>query len=255
MFAFILALTATVTPAPAATPLATAEQLYEGAIARLASLKQAPYLSYEMDQTGYTRQAGIIFDQGQDIIERRADRGFHNVMLYGGNGLAIGRHYLTPDEFIPDVDPTVLDGADPMLDTPPPAAGAPITGANANLRTIATVSTTTSYALTYDGDVSINNNFCGEAAHIKLVPKRDSAVFNVRELWIRRSDYALCAAIFNSFSFSGEGHTPSVDAVWLDERGFIINWRCEFQTGTFDQGSFKNITWLETVPGHMYFSH
>jgi len=261
VLALILALATTAAPAPTPTPLATAEQLYEGAIARLAALRQAPYLSYEMDQTSYTRAAGIILDMGQMVTERRADRAFHNVVTYGGNGLAIGRHYLTPDEFIPDVSaPLVLDGTDPTLDTPAATptvgpAAATLPSAAPDFKTIAVVSTTTSYKLTSVDDVVIQDNFCGEAAHIKLDPKRDSSVFNVRELWIRRSDFALCAAIFNSWSFSSYGHLPSVDAVWLDERGFIVHWRCEFQDGTFNQGDFKNIKWQDSVPSGLYFSH
>jgi hypothetical protein len=252
MFALILA------------ALATPEELYNGAIARLATLHQTPYLSYEMDQTGYTRENGILFDQGERIIERRPDRGFHNQVMYGAPGvLAIGRHYLTPDEFIPNTSAVTLpEGVVPMLDTPAPTATSAPTASVAaqaslaptNLKTIASVSATASYALTYVADETINNNFCGTAAHITLKPKRDSDVFNVRELWIRRSDFALCAAIFSSWSFSGLGHQPSLDAVWLDERGFITNWRAQF-SGNLDAGQFKDVTWLDSVPNGMYFSH
>lgn len=256
MLALIFAFVATASPAPTAAPLATAEQLYEGAIARLASLHQAPYLAYEMDQTGYTRLQGILFEQGEQIIERRGDRAFHNVMTYGGT-LAIGRHYLTPDEFIPNASlPIKPDGVEPFLDTPGALATAGPATSPSSIKTIAIVTTTASYNLTYVDDVTIADNFCGDAAHIKLDPKRDPDAFNVRELWIRRSDFALCAAIFDSWSFSGNGHTRSIDAAWLDERGFITNWRAQFlPDGNFDQGSFKDVRWQDSVPGGTYFSH
>jgi hypothetical protein len=249
VLAFVLAVVAAATPAPAASPLATAAELYQGAIARLAALPQSPYLSYEMDQTGYTREQGIIFDFGQNVVERRADRGFHNVVTYGATML-IGRHYLTPDAFIPNVnEPMTSQQVEPNLDTPAPTA--PI------LKTIATVSSTASYVVTYVGDETIANNFCGDAAHIALVPKRNPDAFNVRDLWIRRSDFALCAAIFDSWTFSGDGHFRVKVAAWLDERGFITNWRNESidQPGLFDMGVFKNVIWVTNVPPGLYFSH
>ena len=190
----------------------------------------------------------------QEVVERRADRASWN-KITGGNlhkigEVSIGRHYLIPDAFLPYRNESVPVGVLPGLD-----ANDDITP-----RTIASVHSKLSYVITLLGDETLEN--CGVAAHLKLTPRRDPQRYNIRDMWVRPSDFRLCKAVFASLLYqdSTQGHSSkSVDTAELDENGLITSFSLFAQmhlivaTNAFeDDGTFSHVSWAEDKPAYLF---
>lgn len=240
-------------PAHGAPPVSSADDLYAGAIRRLESLSQQPYISYVMTHS-QTHQGKLIRGYTLAVVERRADRRSWNKTIDGTMGklgaVAIGRHYLIPDAFLPYRNDSVPQGALPGLDT----------GAQASLHTIARIHSALSYKVTLVGDETLQN--CGPVAHLSLIPLRDPQRYNVREMWVRRSDFQLCKAVFASRLFKDEGEVrsyPSIDTVELDGNGLIAAYslfvQMHYLLGTYavtDNGTFSHISWANDEPAYLF---
>ena len=251
----IVALAITMYARANADPLSSPYDLYVGAVARLAAIPQQSYLSYVMDDT-QTHRGSTIAAFTRSVVERRTDRGSWNREIageapgMGGVGaVSIGRHYLIPDAFIPYRSESAPQGVLPTFDTPEPSQP----------NTIATVHSSPSYVVTLVGEEAVGD--CGLVAHLKLSPKRDPSRYNVREMWVRRSDMRLCKATFESRTFQKEGGSsyPAIDTVVLDKDGLIASWSSFIQVhyvigtyGVVDTGTFTNVIWSNDQPQYLF---
>ncbi len=256
----LLALAASSGPVIAESPATPSpDALYRGAIAHLLALPQQPYLAYVMTQTSSTHGA-INFTIAQAVIERRADRVSWNRFVGGdapSGGILIGRHYLVPDAFIPYENVALPDGALPLLERPVPAASA----APSPLRTIATIRSAISYRVREEGVDRIPG--CGDAVHLVLDALREPDRYNVRELWVRASDFRICKAVFESRFFREASQPPSpypmrVEVV-LDSRGLITDAVTHTHVLTIDGPldilgvvKFTDVMWARDEPAYLF---
>lgn len=256
-----VALLAIAVPAQAASPTAaqpsvpvSPQDLYMGAIARLASIPQKPYLSYVMTHL-YTRKGIQLGADTISVIERRPGRRSWNEVTdvtvqspFGAVGaVSIGRHFLIPDAFLPYRNESAPQGVLPVLDEP-------------KLLTIATVHSSLSYAINLVGDENLEN--CGPAIHLSLRPLRNSERFNIRDIWVRGSDYRLCKAAFTSRLYQDEGtgkSFPTINTVELDQNGLITSYSLFLQihmiVGSYAEthvGVFSDISWSDDQPSYLF---
>lgn len=242
-----------VTAADSASAQASAEELYVGAVTRLASIAQQPYLEYTMADL-QTREGRTLATFTRSIVERRSDRESWNEYtggtLHKVGYLENGRHYLIPDAFLPYRNESAPAGVLPTFDTPDPATP----------RTIATVHSAISYDVTLVGEESLDD--CGPVAHLKLRPRHSPDRYNVREMWVRRSDLRLCKAVFASRLFQEQGHGtpyPTIDTVTLDKNGLIASWSSFIQIhlliatyAVVDTGTFTGVAWKTQEPQALF---
>lgn len=188
------------------------------------------------------------------VVERRADRTSWNETIAGTIGkagtVAIGRHYLIPDAFLPYRNESAPQGVLPALDAP----------LSPEIRTIATTHSAFSYAIAFAGEDRLDG--CGDAVHLALRPLHDAERYNVRDMWVRPSDFRLCKAIFASrlFQPAGKGKPyPTMDTVELDENGLISSYslfvQMHFLIGTYavtDAGAFSNLAWAQEEPASLF---
>lgn len=190
------------------------------------------------------------------VVERRADRTSWNKTTAGtlekAGNVSIGRHYLIPDAFLPYRNENAPAGVLPGLDT----------ANQAHLHTIANIHSALSYNVTLLDDETLDG--CGQAAHLALRPIRDPQRYNVREMWVRRSDFRLCKAIFASRLYKAQGRGssyPSIDTVTLDANGLIVSYslfvQIHYVIGTYaltDNGTFSDLSWSNDQPAHLFDS-
>ncbi len=234
------------------TDLAAADR-YRAAAAWLSSLPQRPYIAYVMDQTG-SRRGRVLGTLTEDVVERRADRRSWNRVTAGTmfslRDVKIGRHYLIPDAFLPYRNESAPQGVLPTFDTPDPQG----------IKTIATVRSAISYDVSLVANESLEG--CGDVAHLRLRPLHDPQRYNVREMWVRRTDNRLCKATFASRLYQDDGQGtpyPTIDTASLDERGLITSWhsfvQLHFLIGTFaavSDGTFSNVAWAQQEPDYLF---
>ena len=227
--------------------------LYVGALRRLESIPQEPYISYVMSHS-QTHQGKSIGGYTLAVVERRIDRRSWNKTTDGTTGkigtVSIGRHYLIPDAFLPYRNDDVPQGVLPELDTKQQTA----------LHTIADVHSALSYKVTLVGEEILND--CGPVAHLSLIARREPQRYNVREMWVRRSDFRLCKAVFASRLYKDEGEAssyPSIDTVELDVNGLITSYslfvQVHYLLGTYavtDEGTFTHIAWASDEPAYLF---
>lgn len=232
---------------------ASPDDLYIGALRRLESFSQQPYMSYVMTHA-QTHEGKAIGGYTLAVVERRVDRRSWNKTIDGTIGklgaVTIGRHYLIPDAFLPYRNENVPQGLLPDLDI----------GEQAPLHTIAHVQSALSYKVTLVGDERLKD--CGAVAHLSLTPLRNPQRYNVRDMWVRRSDFELCRAVFASRLFKDEGEAksyPSIDTVELDGNGLITSYslfvQIHYLLGTYavtDNGTFSHIMWAKEEPAYLF---
>lgn len=238
---------------PAHAADASPDDLYIGALRRLESLSQQPYIAYVMTHS-QAHKGKLIRNYTLSVVERRVDRRSWNKTIAGTLGklgdVSIGRHYLIPDAFLPYRSEDVPEGVLPGLDT----------GKQGATRVIAHVHSALSYKVGLVGDETLKD--CGPVAHLSLTPLREPQRYNVREMWVRRSDFQLCKAIFASRLYKDEGEAssyPSLDTVELDANGLITSYslfvQMHYLLGTYavtDDGSFSHISWASDEPAYLF---
>jgi len=246
---------------PTATVLSSPNpvDIYEEAVARLRTLPSAPYLEYVMRQVNTTPDGVVALALDETIRERRRDRSSWNLVTAsvpsnrGWQGdVMIGRHYLVPDAFLPGTTAASAEstGLLPGLDS------------DTALPVIATVHSTASpsYAITLVDQTNVAN--CGNVAHLSLSPLRDPERYNLRELWIRTSDYMLCKAVYNSHLYGDDPrrpHTSMVITATLNDDGLITSWVSNDSSLDFgglyrtnEIGEFFNVVWSDAEPDYFF---
>ena len=224
--------------------LAAATEYYARALERLDEMPSGPYAEYSMHQG----KPGMSFTY--EVRERRDDRASWNLVTQVDHWrkrigqVDIGRHYLIPDAFLPVAGLTVRRQASGILPDLGREAGAtPILHYDVRLIDLAQL----------DG--------CGYAAHLGLDPIGDAETYNVREMWVRASDGALCRAIYRSYLFEPQGAGSRerliVDAR-LNDLGLIASWQSRYTVGrnTFSlDGTFSDVAWSAERPAYYFDQH
>lgn len=245
----------------------SADELYLHALARLQSLPQTPYIEYTMDQTNSDLSGENRFSLSELVIERRSDHTSFNA-VEGGDSfplhhVLIGRHYLIPDMLLRE-NTTVA--------TPAPDAVGALPELDRldqdTLKVLVTVHAVPKpqYALSIAGDSSHESyvmiDGCGETVHVLLKPKGDTDRYNVRELWIRPTDFAICQVRFNSKDFSVR---KIADAAQLDvtarinDDGLAISWKVRSHSylpapgfTSIGTGTFSRFLWTDSEPAYLF---
>jgi len=225
--------------------IALAASYYLQALARLDRMPSGPYAEYAMHEV----KPGMSFTY--EVRERRADRASWNLVTQVDRwrkhvGLVdIGRHFLVPDAFLPLYGPAVRRQATGVLPDLGRDAGAATTVLHYDVRLIGLER--------LDG--------CGEAAHLGLDPIGDAETYNVREVWVRTGDGALCRAIYRSYLFEPVGDVsriPTIVDARLDDLGLITTWRSRYAVDrrTFPlDGSFSAVIWSAGQPDYYFDRH
>lgn len=234
----------------------TPDELYLKALARLQSLPQQPFIEYRMYQTNSDLSGENRFTLDELVIERRADHTSWNAVQGGDsfplNHVLIGQHYLVPDMFLHSGDISAGSvGAIPQLDQID----------DATLKVITTVHALAKphYDVTQMGEQKLD---CGDAIHLTLHPKGDAERYNVRELWIRPSDYVICQARYNSKNFvvrrDDIANTLDVTAT-LNDDGLVTSWKLTGHVfmplpgfDTKGTGTFSKFLWTQNEPGYFF---
>ena len=248
--AFIaFAATATSNAADTDVKLSSPVDLYLGAVSRLASTPQQPYLAYIMTHS-QTRKGLAIGGWTDWVVERRFDRRSWNKTTAGTlikktGDVSIGRHYLIPDAFLPYRNETAPQGVLPLVDAP---------------RLIGTVHSALSYTITLVAEETIGA--CGPVAHLSLRPLRNPERYNVRDMWVRRSDYRLCKATFITRLYQEAGTNiprPATVTSDLGEDGLINRFSLFIQSRTIfgsesvtDNGTFSRVAWSSNQPSYLF---
>jgi len=255
----INSVTAAVIAGPIASPATTPLEYYRGAVSRLRSLPIEPYLSYDMYQQ---RDTSTLTEE---IRQRLSDHvswtrviETHRWGHWTVGEVEIGRHYLVPNAFL----------ASPRGATEPASGQLPTFGSgDGDLKTIASVT-----AVSRDYSVRLLDleqlPGCGLTAHLALTPIGDPERYNIREMWVRTSDFMLCRAIYRSHLFEVTGdHLQDVlvvDAV-LGEDGTIASWHSIYTFGatpfgmtslgdgvTEVDGTFSRLEWSDDLPSYYF---
>jgi hypothetical protein len=233
----------------------SADELYLHALVRLQSLPQQPYIEYTMDQSS-TDPNGNRISLSEIVVERRSDRTSFNAVVGGEmfplNHVLIGRHYLVPDMLL-HAGPIAADaaGALPQIDRLD----------EQTLKVLVTVKAVPKprYFVTLAGEATLA---CGVTEHLTLKPRGDIEMNNVRELWIRPTDYAICQMRYNSKNFEvrhqGGGEVIDVIATMNDD-GLVTSWKgvthYYLPAPGFDipgEGSFSRFLWTATEPDYYF---
>lgn len=225
--------------------IALAASYYLQALARLDRMPSGAYAEYAM----YQEKPGMSFTY--EVRERRADRASWNLVTQVDHWrkhvgqVDIGRHFLIPDAFLPLYGPAVRRQTTGVL----PDLG----------REAGTAPDALHYAVHLIGVERLDG--CGDAAHLGLDPIGDAETYNVREVWVRTGDGALCRAIYRSYLFEAIGDAsriPLVVDARVDELGLIASWRSRYAVGrqTFPlDGSFSAVVWSASQPDYYFDRH
>lgn len=216
------------------------------ALARLDDVPSGPYAAYSMHQG----RPGMSLTY--EVRERRDDRASWNLVTQVDRWprkrigqVDLGRHYLIPDAFLPLPTVTVRRQASGILpdlgrDAGPAAGTAPVLHYDVRLIAMEQL----------DG--------CGTAAHLGLDPIGDAETYNVREVWVRASDGALCRAIYRSYLFEPQGESANVRLIVdarVNDLGLITSWRSHYTIGrnTFPlDGTFSDVVWSPSQPDYYF---
>jgi len=231
-----------------AAAVSTATGYYDRAVARLDLMPSGPYAEYAMYQ--FKPEASLTYE----VRERRDDRASWNLITQVDRWprkrigqVDIGRHFLIPDAFLPLHNTTVrrqASGVLPDLGREPAATGiAPVLHYDIHLIELTQL----------DG--------CGYAAHLGLDPIGDAETYNVREVWVRTTDGALCRAIYRSYLFEAQGSSTKIRTIVdarVNDLGLITSWRSHYMVGrgTYPlDGTFSAVVWSAEQPAYYFDQH
>ena len=210
-------------------------------------MPSGPYAEYSMHQV----KPGMSFTY--EVRERRDDRASWNLVVQVDRWrkrvgqVDIGRHYLTPDAFLPLATMTVRRQANGVL---------PNLGGSAGSSAAAGTAPALHYDIRLIDVVQLDG--CGYAAHLGLDPLGDGETYNVREMWVRASDGALCRAVYRSYLFEPQGEDSKIRTIVdarLNDLGLVTSWQSHYVLGrkTFPlDGTFSDAIWSSAQPAYYF---
>ena len=231
-------------PSPSPAPTVSATAYYLRSLGRLDAVPSSAYAEYSMHQV----KPGMSLTE--EVRERRDDRASWNLVVQVDGWrkrvgqVDIGRHYLVPDAFLPLFARTVRRQASGIL---------PDLGSDARVAGIAPV---LHYRVRTIDIAQLDG--CGSAAHLALDPVGDADTYNVREIWVRASDGALCRAIYRSYLFELQGEHTKIGSIVdarVNDLGLITSWRSQYVLGrkTFPlDGTFSDVEWSSVQPAYYF---
>lgn len=190
--------------------------IYKQAMRVMRSIAAPAYLQF--DSRGENKHHGKVVVGLAEFSERTSGRAFLVRSLRDKTGKA---QWVRPERIIA---PDLFLGHNVTATPPPNARGFSLgmdTEADANLKVIGVVSAV-HYDVSYVGAEDLQD--CSKAIHLKLQPRTDPLIYNLRDLWVDPRTSQICKAI--AIWHAPVGFTLQNVAVTLDvgESGYITSW-------------------------------